>query len=126
MSPDSAPLPPSFLSALESPPFNLQSPPRGGGKLSAAAEAAVATAREEGTPGLIPYVPQGLVKPLVEAFGVLSAADATDKRVRCEWKGYGSKIAALRSAPCPCISLLVRAGDRTKVFMSCRQQKSCG
>ncbi|CAM9280265.1 unnamed protein product, partial [Ectocarpus sp. 13 AM-2016] len=82
VSPDSAPLPPSFLSALESPPFNLQSPPTGGGKLSAAAEAAVATAREEGTPGLIPFVPQGLVKPLVEAFGVLSAADATDKRVR--------------------------------------------
>ncbi|CAN0118223.1 unnamed protein product, partial [Ectocarpus sp. 12 AP-2014] len=82
VSPDSAPLPPSFLAALESPPFNLQSPPRGGGKLSAAAEAAVATAREEGIPGLIPFVPQGLVKPLVEAFGVLSAADATDKRVR--------------------------------------------
>lgn len=85
MSPDSAPLATPFLSALKSPPFQLQSPSRGGGKeLSPAAEAAVAAAKEMGTPGLVPYVPEGLVEPLVEAFRVLSAADASDKRVRYE------------------------------------------
>lgn len=88
VSPDSTAPSASFLSALKSPPLNLQSPSRGGSReLSAAAEAAVAAARAEGTPGLVPYVPEGLVKPLVEAFGVLSAADAADKRVRCEEKG---------------------------------------
>eukprot|EP00752_Nemacystus_decipiens_P002251 g2132.t2 len=85
VSPDAAAPPASFLSALKSPPFNLQSPLRHGGReqqLSAAAQAAVAAAREEGAPGLIPYVPEGLVEPLVDAFGVLSAADASDKRPR--------------------------------------------
>lgn len=83
VSPDSAPPPPAFLSALKTPPFNLQSPMRGGGReLSAAAEAAVAGAREEGIEGLVPYIPPGLVENLVEAFGALSAADATDKRER--------------------------------------------
>ncbi|CAM9143892.1 unnamed protein product [Scytosiphon promiscuus] len=83
VSPDSAPLATPFLSSLKSPPYQPQSPSRVGGTgLSAAAEAAVAAAKELGTPGLVPYVPQGLVEPLVEAFGVLSAADASDKRAR--------------------------------------------
>lgn len=85
MSPDSTAPPANFLSALKSPPLNLQSPLRGGSReLSAAAEAAVAAAKAEGTPGLVPYVPAGLVEPMVKAFGVLSAADASDKRARCE------------------------------------------
>lgn len=83
MSADSTTPSTSFLSALKSPPLNLQSPLRGGSReLSAAAEAAVAAAKAEGTPGLVPYVPEGLVEPLVKAFDVLSAADASDKRVR--------------------------------------------
>lgn len=91
VSPDTAAPPASFLSALKSPPFNLQSPLRPGAarELSAAAEAAVEAAREEGAPGLIPYVPEGLVEPLVEAFGVLSAADASDKRPRWGREGGG-------------------------------------
>ena len=95
VSPDAAAPSASFLSALKSPPFNLQSPLRPGGgreqQLSAAAEAAVAAAREEGAPGLIPYVPEGLVEPLVGAFGVLSAADASDKRPR-----WGRRVLDLR------------------------------
>lgn len=83
VSPDTAPLPPAFLSALKTPPFNAPSPMRSGREFSPVAEAAIAAAQEEGKPGLIKYVPDGLVGPIVDAFGVLSAADATDKRERC-------------------------------------------
>lgn len=84
VSPDSAEHPAAFLAALETPPMNPQSPSGRGKELSAAAEAAVAAARKKGTPGLVPYVPECLAGTLVEAFGVLAAADATDKRDRCE------------------------------------------
>lgn len=80
LSPETAPLPANFLSALETPPFNLQSPRREGRRLSAAAEASVAAAKMEGRAGIVPYVPEGLIGTLVEAFSVLSAADASDKR----------------------------------------------
>lgn len=84
VSPDSAQHPASFLAALETPPVNPQSPSVREKELSPAAEAAVAAARNKGTPGLVPYVPECLAGTLVEAFGVLSAADATDKRDRYE------------------------------------------
>lgn len=84
VSPDSAEHPAAFLAALETPPMNPQSPSGRGKELSAAAEAAVAAARKKGTPGLVPYVPECLAGTLVEAFGVLAAADATDKRNRYE------------------------------------------
>lgn len=88
MSPDSTAPSAGFLSALKSPPLNLQPPLSGGSRdLSATAEAAVAAARAEGAPGLVPYVPEGLVDPLVKAFCVLSASDASDKRERCEEEG---------------------------------------
>ncbi|CAN0181713.1 unnamed protein product [Pylaiella littoralis] len=83
LSPDSTAPSAGFLSALKSPPLNLQPPLSGGSRdLSATAEAAVAAARAEGAPGLVPYVPEGLVDPLVKAFCVLSASDASDKRER--------------------------------------------
>lgn len=88
-----APLPNAFLSALKTPPVALSSPlarsqmssasvsSLGGlGGMSAEAQDAVAAATAAGTPGLVPYIPQDLVSTLVEAFGVLSSADATDKR----------------------------------------------
>lgn len=84
VSPDSAEHPTAFLAALETPPMNPQSPSARGKQLSAAAEAAVAAARKKGTPGLVPFVPECLAGTLVEAFGVLAAADATDKRDRYE------------------------------------------
>lgn len=87
VSPDSAEHPAAFLAALETPPTNPQSPLGRGKELSAAAEAAVAAARKKGTPGLVPYVPEGLAGTLVEAFGVLAAANATDKRDRYEYIG---------------------------------------
>lgn len=87
VSPDSAEHPAAFLAALENPPMNPQSPSGRGKELSAAAEAAVAAARKKGTPGLVPYVPECLAGTLVEAFGVLAAADATDKRDRYECIG---------------------------------------
>lgn len=51
-------------------------------ELSVEAQVAVAAAREAGTPGIVPFVDNGLIGPLVEAFGLLSSADATDKRDR--------------------------------------------
>lgn len=88
-----APLPSAFLSALKTPPGALSSPLArshmssasvsslgSSDGMSAAAQAAVAAMTAAGTPGLVPYVSQDLISILVEAFGVLSSVDATDKR----------------------------------------------
>lgn len=108
VSPSDAPLPPAFLSALKTPPVaKLPSPLRGAPDntpstssvglpgvlddgLSAEAHAAVLAAREKGTPGLVPFVPRGLIDVLVEAFGVLSSADTRDKRARSVFGNGGS------------------------------------
>lgn len=93
VSPDSAPPSAAFLSALETPPFALQSPPRNGLKKDDTgadssdrepeqAEAVGASTRGAWAPRMSPSMQQHLVETLVEAFGVLSAADAADRRER--------------------------------------------
>lgn len=93
VSPDDAPPSTAFLSALESPPFVHKSPSRdracnesnsaeSGGQGSGQAETPPAGMQEANTPEAVSDAHHGLITTLVEAFGVLSAADSTDNRER--------------------------------------------